>query len=161
MAKKRKFSRKAAVDWLDMLCKTCVKVRDNFTCQIQIIECDHIKCNGCSGRMAQGDFDCQWCHIKSARRYHSRWLPFNSLCLCGHCHSWAHDNPVEFGVWFAEKYPERDVLLRIPREAKTWREVDFNNMERTLLLWAVELEVKAYHFPQSYRKRFKIRIEKV
>ena len=98
--------------------------------------------------------DCQWCHIKSARRYHSRWLMFNALCGCAHCHRWAHDNPVEFGEWFAKRLPHSAKLLAVPREARTWREDDFRLIEQTLLIHAVDLKVDLLHFPEQYRKRF-------
>lgn len=142
-----------------MLAKICVKTRDRFACAIHVTDCDHIKCDGCAIAMEPLSYNCQWCHIKSARRYHSRWLLFNALCGCAHCHRWAHDNPVQFGKWFAKKYPDRDALLSEPRETITWREVEFKATEYGLLIAAKELKVDPLHFPEQYRKRFQARIK--
>ena len=158
---KRKFSKKAMVRWLDILAKVCVKTRDGFVCEINITECDHIKCGGCSGRMEPLSYDCQWCHIKSARRYHSRWKLYNALCGCAHCHRWAHDNPTEFGQWFAAIYPDRAKILAEPRELRTWREEDFRLVEHNLLVLALELNVNALHFPKQYRKKFEAKLKEL
>jgi hypothetical protein len=36
-----------------------------------------------------------------------RWDIMNAMCLCVSCHFWWHEQPVESGLWFKEKYPER------------------------------------------------------
>ena len=152
------FSRKAFREWLDILAKVCVKTRDNFTCQIQRPE-DHT--GACAGRMQPLDYNCQWCHIISRNSYNWRWSLLNALCGCGHCHNWAHANPVPFGIWFAEKYPIRNVLLNIPLRNVTWRKSDFEDMERRLVEMAIILNVDILHIPDKgnthYQSRFEIR----
>lgn len=146
-----KFSKKAFREWLDTLAKVCVKTRDDFTCQIQHDD-------ECAGRMKPLDFNCQWCHVKSKNSYNYRWLLLNILCGCGHCHQWGHANPNEFGVWYADKYPIRNVLLNMPLKNFTWREADFKDIERRLLEIAIILNVDVLNIPDrggwKFRSRF-------
>lgn len=156
---KRKFSKRAFKKWLDTLAKVCVKTRDDFTCQIRRPE-DHT--GACSGKMEPLDKNCQWCHIKSRNSNNLRWVLLNGLCGCGHCHQWAHANPVPFGVWFAENYKVRFDYINLQRKNYTWREEDFREVERYLLLKAIDLEVDVMNIPdrgRNYRKRFKKAIE--
>jgi len=154
---KRKFYKKAFRKWLDTLAKVVVKNRDDFTCRI-----NHD--GECSGKMEPLDNDCQWCHIKSRKSNNTRWLIPNAICGCGHCHSWAHDNPNEFGVWFANKYPHLDEYLNIPRESHSWREDDYRLIESQLLRKAIDLDVDYMTVPdrgRGYRKRFIKRIKEM
>ena len=154
---KKKFYKKAFREWLDTLAKVVVKNRDDFTCQI-----NHD--SECSGKMEPLDFNCQWVHIKSRKSNNTRWMILNAICGCGHCHSWAHDNPNEFGVWFATKYPELNKYLNLPRKAHTWYESDFRLIERQLLRKAIDLEVDYLTVPErgrGYQARFRKRIEEM
>jgi len=147
---KRKFYKKAFREWLDCLAKVIVKNRDDFTCQIR-------HDSECSGKMEPLDFNCQWVHIKSRKSNNLRWSLFNTICGCGHCHTWAHDNPNEFGVWFATKYPQLDQYLNLPRKSYTWYESDFRLVERQLLQKAIDLDVDYMTVPdrgRGYRNRF-------
>lgn len=151
---KRKFHKRAFREWLDTLAKVVVKTRDDFTCQIQ-------HDNECSGTMKPLDYDCQWLHIKSRKSNNLRWNLFNAMCGCGHCHGWAHDNPIAFGVWFTTKYPELYKYLNMPRETHTWRENDYKLIERQLLRKAIDLDVDFLTVPdrgRGYRDRFRKRI---
>ena len=148
---KRKFKVKPFKDWLDDLAKVCVKTRDNFTCQFGR--------EGCAGRMIPFDKNCQWCHIQSRKSNNWRWFGFNALTGCGHCHAWAHDKPTEFGFWFAENYPIRNVFLCFPLSNHPWREPDFRDIEARLMKTAVILKVDYMNFPQRFRGRFKAKYE--
>jgi hypothetical protein len=150
----KKFSKKAFRSWLDTLAKVCVKTRDNYTCQIKHDD-------KCAGRMQPLDKNCQWCHIESRSSNNWRWSPLGAICGCGHCHAWAHSKPVQFGIWFADKYPIRNVLLSMPISNHTWRESDFKDMERRLLEIAVILKVDVLNVPtiSGHRRRFEIRIK--
>lgn len=151
---KRKFHKRAFREWLDTLAKVVVKNRDDFTCQIK-------HDSECSGTMEPLDNNCQWVHIKSRKSNNTRWNLFNAICGCGHCHAWAHDNPNEFGVWFATKYPELDKYLNMPRDSHTWRESNYKLVECQLLRKAIDLEVDFMTVPdrsRGYRDRFRKRI---
>lgn len=146
-SKKKKFNTKAFKKWLDVLCKVVVKTRDGFACQMRHDE-------KCSGTMVPLDFNCQWCHIKSRKSNNTRWDLLNAVTGCGHCHSWGHDNPNEFGVWFAMAFPARNHYLSIPKELKTWREDDFKEVEAFLLIKTIDLKVDPMNVPAAYRIRF-------
>lgn len=154
---KRKFHKKAFREWLNTLAKVVVKNRDDFTCQI-----NHD--SECSGTMEPLDNNCQWVHIKSRKSNNTRWNILNAICGCGHCHAWAHDNPNEFGVWFAAKYPELDKYLNMPRQVHTWREEDYRLIEQQLLLKAIDLQVDYMTVPdrgRNYRNKFIKRIKEI
>lgn len=147
-----KFRKKPFREWLDVLAKTVVKTRDDFTCQI-----NH---NGkCSGSMEALSRDCQWVHIKSRKSNNTRWDMLNAICGCAHCHTWAHDNPDEFGLWFFDKYPYRSNYLNTVRKHYTWREESYKHIERKLLEKAIDLKVDILNVPIRYRQRFIKRIK--
>jgi hypothetical protein len=51
-------------------------------------------------------------HIIGRRNYTLRWDPVNHLCLCYKHHIFfAHHDPVEFLLWFQNKYSERWTYL--------------------------------------------------
>lgn len=110
------------------------------------------------------DYNCQWCHIKSKNSNNLRWDFLNVLCGCGHCHAWAHANPNEFGVWFAQKYPHRNDYINLPREHKPWKEDDFRKVESFLLQKAIDLEIDSLTIPErgrGYRKRFENKMKEL
>ncbi|MHA2086568.1 MAG: hypothetical protein ACXABD_22740 [Candidatus Thorarchaeota archaeon] len=125
----KKFRAKPFKDWLDHLCAVVVKTRDSFQCQI-------VHDPACAGTMIPKDRNC--------------------ITGCGHCHNFAHKNPVEFGVWFAGKYPHRmswlDCMNRQPK--KTWRQSDFEDIERKLLQKAIDLNVDYLHINEKYREHY-------
>ena len=152
---KKKFKAKPFKLWLDHLCAVIVKTRDDFTCQIQR--------PGCAGRMVPGDRNCQWCHIVSRTANKTRWELLNALTGCGHCHQWAHANPVDFGVWFVNKYPYRfDHLREIGMDSnRIWRQSDFKEIERALLKKAIDLEVDYMTVNTTYRDKYKRKIKEL
>jgi len=83
---------------LDKVTPQIIKLRDEQICQ---------RClKYCSG---QG---CHWSHVYSRTRYSMRWDLLNAIVLCAGCHQWWHDNPVDSGTWFAEKWPHREAYLQ-------------------------------------------------
>ena len=152
---KKKFNRKAFVDWLDVLAKVCVKTRDEFVCQI---ECHH---PDCPGKMQPLNYDCQWCHIKSKKSYQWRWDLINAVCGFSKCHErWHSDGRI--GDWFAKKYPDRDEYLSRHKPIKSsWKEKDFREIESYLLQKTKDLEVDPDVVPVNYRKRFIRKIEEL
>ncbi len=155
---KRKFSRKAFRGWLDCIAKLTCKTDDSFTCQMQLSD-------NCSGTMMALDFDCQWCHIKSKKSYNLRWLAENAITGCGSCHAYAHDNPDEFIRWFTEKYPHRIAIIdkynRMP--SRTWRQLDFEILEKELLQDALAVGVDYLNAPimNRWRNRLKRKLEEL
>lgn len=145
----KKFKAKPYKDWLDHLCAVVVKTRDGFTCQI-------VHDPACAGTMMPKDKNCQWCHIKSRNSNKTRWDLLNALTGCGHCHQWAHANPNEFGVWFADKYPHRDGWINAVQKQpnKTWKKADFGEVENFLLQKAIDLNVDYMTVNTAYRTRF-------
>ena len=83
---------------LDKVVPQIIKLRDEQICQ----RCGHY----CSG---QG---CHWSHIYSRTRLSMRWNLLNAIVLCAGCHQWWHDNPIDSGRWFAEKWPVRESYLQ-------------------------------------------------
>jgi hypothetical protein len=149
-----KFKVKPFKKWLDCLAGVIVKTRDNFQCQI-------VHDPACAGTMQPLDLNCQCCHIISRSSNNTRWDLLNLITGCGHCHNFAHKNPVEFGVWFAGKYRHRiDWIDCVSRQSKkTWRQSDFEEIERKLLQKAIDLNVDYLHVNTKYRDRFKRRFE--
>jgi len=47
----------------------------------------------------------------------------NGMCLCARCHLWWHHEPVESGIWFKEKFPERYEYLMKARDTYTKRKI--------------------------------------
>lgn len=142
----RKFKAKPFKSWLDALAALVVKTRDNWTCQIR-----H---EGCQGRLSPGDFAIQCCHIKSRTSNSTRWDLVNLLTGCAHCHQWAHANPHEFGIWFAEKYPARADWPEC-HPFGTWHAEDFRCWEDFLLRKCIDLEVDYLHMNIRYRDRLR------
>jgi len=150
------FKAKPFKKWLDTLVAAVVKTRDGFTCQI-------VHDPACAGTMIPLDQNCQTCHIISRSSNSTRWDLMNLITGCGHCHNFAHKNPVEFGVWFANKYPHRmswiDCMSR--QSTKTWKRADFEEIERKLLQKAIDLNVDYLHINKAYRNKFKRRFEEM
>jgi len=161
----RKFAKKEFKLWLDNIAKLTCKTDDNFTCQMQFIDCGHTDCNGCSGTMMPLSFECQWCHIKSKKNYNLRWLPEDAVTGCAHCHAYAHDNPDVFIAWFGKKYPHRlkmiDEAMRAP--SKVWRGSDFREMEAELLLEAKRVSVDYMNMTKyhKFNMRLKRKLEEL
>ena len=143
-----KFKAKSFKKWLDILAAAVVKTRDNFTCQI-------VHDPACAGTMELLDQNCQCCHIISRSSNNTRWDLLNLITGCGHCHNWAHKNPVEFGIWFGGKYPHRlEYLRKLPKASRTWKEADFRYWEDFLLKKAIDLNVDCMAVNMAYRERF-------
>jgi len=85
----------------------------------------------------------------------------NALTGCGRCHQWAHANPHEFGVWFAEKYSYRYDYLSSPKPIKKWHEDDFLEVENYLIYKAIDLDVDWINMPVEYQVRFKRKLSEV
>jgi 5-methylcytosine-specific restriction endonuclease McrA len=88
-------SRSGLQEKLDILVKTAVKIRDNYTCQ---------KC----GQKVEGS-NCQASHVIPVSAGNKlRWDPLNLKVLCYHDHlNWWHKNPLEAAEWFKQKFPDR------------------------------------------------------
>jgi len=148
LAGKKKFKAKAFKAWLDDLCKTVVKVRDNHRCQ----RC-HTKVSG---------YNCQWSHVYSRKWNETRWDLDNSKVLCGTCHTWWGACPSESGVWFAELFPERQERLEEKRREYTphpWKEDDFLAVEKVLMEAAIELDITYDQLPKNSQSKFRTRLE--
>lgn len=102
---------------LDKVTRKFVKTRDDYICQ---------RCgNPTSGK------GCHWAHIYGrGRGLFMRWDFLNSLVLCAGCHRWAHSQPLDFGEWFAQRFPARFIYLtqNVPNQKGVW-------MPRKNVLW--------------------------
>lgn len=80
---------------LDKLVKEYVRSRDKNTCQ----HCGkHV--SGSNAHVSHV--------IPRSRGNYLKWDDKNIKLLCFHCHiHWWHKNPVESGMWFMQKFPER------------------------------------------------------
>lgn len=153
---KKKFAKKEFRRWLDTLAAVVVKTRDGFSCQFRMAD-------DCQGSMMPGDFNCQWCHIKSKGTVGNslRWDLLNALTGCGQCHAYIHGNPDVFGVWFERECHAQYLWLNSPHELKTWREDDYRAVEVVLLEKANDLGVDWLNFPVYFQKKAKRRMSEV
>ena len=140
--RRKRFAKKAFRVWLDYLARNLTKIRDDYTCQ---------KC----GLKSANAKNIQWCHIKSRKSNNLRWLPENNITLCGHCHSWGHDNPDEFIHWFEGKYPAWAELIGVVHRTatKVWREPDYRDVEYRLLIQLKHYSINTARLPDSSGKR--------
>lgn len=85
------------------LAKTIAKQRANYICE---------KCY----RSRQQGWAMHGAHIMPVTYAATAADPHNIICLCASCHSMgpksSHQNPIDFGRWFDEKYPGRYDSLR-------------------------------------------------
>jgi hypothetical protein len=87
---------------LDALARTRCFERDGHKCVVQ----------GCTRT------NIQWCHVISRTYKSIQWDLDNNLTMCaGHHLAW-HQDPREWGKWFAENYPARDEYLTIRKRLK-------------------------------------------
>ena len=98
--------RRPTVKQLDALCREIVMLRDNNQCQL-------VKAGmgPCGGHL-------QACHILGKGAHPGlRHEPLNVIAGCWRHHapqspvSW-HSNPMEYGLWFKDAYPERWAKLK-------------------------------------------------
>lgn len=62
----------------------------------------------------------------------TRWDLNNAVCLCGGCHLWAHQNPVDFAVWI-EGYIGGDVIEMLrQRKNKIGQKIDHQSIYESL-----------------------------
>lgn len=112
---------KRKINWknrLDKIFAERIKARDKY-------------CVRCLAGRGQAQMQCA--HVRSRRFLGTRWLTENGLCLCAGCHFWAHQNPVEFGVWFVGKYPERWSIIRLEsNKIKKYIASDYETIYNTL-----------------------------
>lgn len=99
MAKKRN-ERKALINSCMRLAKAIAKERDDYTCQ---------KC----GKRGKDGWKIDASHvIPDGRCERLNTDPQNMKALCFSCHKlWWHLSPLEAGIWFFEKFPERTSYL--------------------------------------------------
>lgn len=95
---------------LDKLCRELVFRRDGNRC---------VKCGKAT--------NLQWSHVYTRRLLSLRWDPDNSKTLCGGCHLWWGQNPLDAAVWFAAAWPSRFERLRMKRQFK--QKVDMKAIE--------------------------------
>ena len=105
-------------------------------CRELIIERDNSTCQHC-GKAVEG-VNCHVSHI--VPRSYSYRLAFdlsNLMVKCFRCHiNWWHKNPVEAGLWFKDKFPDRyEYLERRKEEVRgkgTIKESEYQEMEAKL-----------------------------
>lgn len=95
---------------LDKLCRELVFRRDGYRC---------VKCGKAT--------NLQWSHVYTRRLLSLRWDPDNSKTLCGGCHLWWGQNPMDAAAWFIASYPSRALRLRMKRQSK--HKVDMKAIE--------------------------------
>lgn len=49
----------------------------------------------------------QWCHVISRSYHNTRWLEYNSLCLCAGCHTYFTHRPLEWEQLIIERMGAR------------------------------------------------------
>ena len=135
-----KFKAKPFKKWLDTLARTCVKERDDWTCQY---------CN----KQTQG-LDLQWHHIRYRTLNHLRWDLLNGISLCASCHRQWHQGAL-LQVWFEQNFKARyDYIYSKSRHEGTWKEQDFREVEEYLIQKCADLNVDCDKIAdKTHRKR--------
>ena len=63
----------------------------------------------------------EWCHIIGRRTKRLKFVPENSVCLCGQHHVYFTNNPIAFFLFVEEKHPGRvDALYELEQEYPKW-----------------------------------------
>ena len=154
---KKKFKATPFKKWLDELARVIVKTRDGWTCQINQ--------PGCAGGMVPGDENCDWHHIipRSECGLALRWSPLNSLTSCRNCHTWVTEHKELTDVWFASKYPVRDMIIRERhiRPIRTWHREDYERVEDVLIRAAIRGNVDYLNIKPEHRAKFKRKVEEL
>ncbi len=82
---------------------------------------DH--CEKC-GSIDKKQFQCA--HIYSRKYVNLRYDIYNVLNLCAKCHRFAHDNPLDFMLWFNQNYSDRVKYLQKKHQIiKKWTVDDY------------------------------------
>ena len=122
------------------LAKKIVRLRDDYTCQYLIdVEPEKAKVSGSN---------CQCSHvIPVSADKRLQYDPLNMKILSYHWHlNWWHKNPVESGIWFKEKFPERWEYLQAKHKENqnkgTIHLSELEEIEKNLLGQLKELESK-------------------
>lgn len=67
-----------------------------------------IRKKGVCERCGRTDVTFDWSHVVGRHNLTLRWDILNALCLCFQCHRFFwHEEPLESGAWFKQKFPER------------------------------------------------------
>jgi len=122
-----KSKRKRLTDRLDEICREVIRLRDSDQCQ---------RC----GKIIKGS-NSHPCHVVAKGNGASlrRWDLLNIFLGCMRCHQWWHDNPIESGKWFAEKFPAREGYLEIYRGGKPAK-ISTADMEKLYEVFKRKLE---------------------
>lgn len=110
------------------LAKLVAKERAGWVCQV----CENgIKITGSN---------CHGSHIVPVSKGNSlRFNPLNILCFCYHHHiNWWHKNPVEAGLWFAEKFPQLKIYLDERKNLKV--KIAYEDYQRMIIELKKQLE---------------------
>lgn len=65
----------------------------------------------------------QHAHVVGRGNMTLRWDIINGMCLCASCHLWWHHEPIDSGVWFRQRFPERMEYLDVARLKFTKRSI--------------------------------------
>jgi len=101
---------------LTKLCRRLVvELRDNGICQ------------RCQAHASQSQI--HWAHVRAGRAATLTWAPWASLALCAGCHFWFDGNgngkpDTQSRRWWAEKFPDRDLLLRAWEQERSRKKFD-------------------------------------
>lgn len=91
-----------------------------------------LQCEKCGVRGEITAFDDA--HIVGRKNLMLRWDIFNHLCLCFQCHRYFwHEEPLDSGKWFEEKFPARyEYLLKVKNLKASRTEEDYINLREWL-----------------------------
>jgi len=143
--------------WLHHIAGVAIKTRDNFTCQWGVAD-------GCLGVMMPMDVNCHPHHAVAKRNVNIlAWDPLNLICVCARCHALAEAQSTTFGIWFNEKYHNRYEHCRkqLLLPLKTWRQSDFEQEEKDLFEYCIDMNVDYLSVNTKHRARYKRRIEQI
>lgn len=91
-----------------------------------------------------------WSHVVGRKNLTLRWDIINALCLCFQCHKFFwHEEPLESGEWFRNKYPHRYNYLMITKDIILHRtEEDYLKLKEAI----VNKDLDSLHLPLAKLK---------
>ena len=142
--------------WMHHIAGVAIKTRDNFTCQWQASP-------NCLGGMVPLEAGCHPHHVVSRDNNIVAWDPLNLICLCSKCHALAEKQSLLFNMWYIKRYPNRaeHVHKKMLLPPKTWYQSDFEQEEKDLFEYCIDMNVDYLSVNTKHRARYKRRIEQI
>lgn len=88
--------------------KRIEKDLDQLARELIVVIRDRNTCQRCGATAERSKID--WSHVVTRAAKSIRWVEWNSKALCAGCHKWWGSHPVDAGLWWTSKFPDRAIL---------------------------------------------------